>query len=670
MPRVESRSLWITGFTVFWLLWIFVLVFIRLHHSDLDHGTSLSDSAVVSAGVYADQYGLLSTWGFPVFETYRRAGAEPPLYVTYPPGRLWVHQLGKALGLSGQAGSRVLPVVSTSLAVLLAAFLAFQLTNSVAVAALTGFFFSFNQVYAFYFDSLTESVRQFTLLAALVAWLAFEKSREKSRRRLWLALTMTAVFFDAWYTLEHLIFLPLFVVVRAAWKRDRTLAHAAALVVGVVGFTVAMRLLHVTGPLGLDQTLGMFASKAQERIGIESGFTTLESLSHLLPRLGMGEARSMRNPSRFPILAVTVLLPAVPLALVAFLRRRDEAFRSIRAALSGGVLLIAMGMLWPLLMSQHARIHPHTTLSLLPGAALLLAGLAAVGLTTARHQPRPAVAQNIVLAVLSVTLLVGFASEMRHSRTLNLLVQLDHKAVGFNNYREGQARVMRRASRALKGARRVIIPSAQPNIGALLELPFEMRKEDSLYELGAGDYLLDEIDQVSAAWKLYGFPLRFARPFEDWVVFHGGGRPGVDLRIALDTGVLISTIDVVRTLGGRGLTLQLVVTSGPAKPETSEMRAELETFGTGDAQRLEQAFVQLSESESLLSWQISSEPDPIVRLRILDRSGRPLRIHNNPSSPLEGITLESDSVVFELHRILRAYPTGWADSHRSSDTEF
>jgi hypothetical protein len=320
-----------------------------------------------------------------------------------------------------------------------------------------------------------------------------------------------------------------------------------------------------------------------------------------------------------------------------------------------------MGMHWPLLMSQHARIHHHTTLVLLPGAALLLAGLAAVGLTTARHQSRPAVAQNIVLALLSVTLLVGFASEMRHSRTLNLLVQLDDRAVAFNDYREGQARVMRHASRALKGARRVIIPRAQPNFGALLELPFELEKEDSLYQLGAGDYLwlaLDEIDQVSAAGKLYGFPLRFARPFEDWVVFHGGGRPGVDLRIALGTGVLISKIDVARTLGARGLTLQLVVTSGPAEPEMSEMRVELETFGTGDVQRIERAFVQLSESESLLSWQILSESDPSVRLRILDRSGRPLRVHNLPSPLLEGISLESDSVVFELDRILRPYPTG------------
>jgi hypothetical protein len=70
------------------LLWISVLVSVRVQHADLDHGTMLSDADVVNADRYADEYGLHSTWGFPAFETYRAEGAEPWLYVTYPPGRL------------------------------------------------------------------------------------------------------------------------------------------------------------------------------------------------------------------------------------------------------------------------------------------------------------------------------------------------------------------------------------------------------------------------------------------------------------------------------------------------------------------------------------------------------------------------------------------------------
>ena len=98
---MHKQRTWVIGFLAFWLLWTSVLVSIRLRQADLDHGTMLADAAVVSAGRYADEHGLASTRGFPVYETYRVDGTEPWLYVTYPPGRLWLLQAGKAMGLDG-----------------------------------------------------------------------------------------------------------------------------------------------------------------------------------------------------------------------------------------------------------------------------------------------------------------------------------------------------------------------------------------------------------------------------------------------------------------------------------------------------------------------------------------------------------------------------------------
>jgi hypothetical protein len=639
---------------VFWIAWITLLVLVRLQHPELDHGTMLSDSDVVSGGVYADEHGLLSTWGFPVNQTYRAPGAEPWLYVTYPPGRLWVHQLGKALGLSGRAGSRVLPMLSTALASLLAALLAFQLTRSAAVAALTTFFFSFNQLYAFHFDSLSEGLRQLTLVMALVGWLGFEGSQDGSRRRAWLALAVAGVLLDAWYTLEHLIFVPLFVVVRAAWSRDREKLGTAALVVGVVGLAVATRFAHVVGALGLEESIALFAGKAAERIGVAGGVTIMESLPRILPRLGLGQADRLGNPSRLPILAPAVLVPALALALIAFLRRRENAFGPIRAALAGGLLLTVVAMHWPLLMTQHAMIHHHTTLGFLPGIALLLAGLAAVGLTgTTRRFRRTA-------AALSIALVVGFASEMRHSRTLNLLLPMSRAATAFNHYRSEQVRTIRAAAPVLAGAKRVIIPGAQPNIGALLELPFERAGDDSLSGMGVADYYwleAAETGKVSEALGLYGFPLRFGRPLESWLVFHGAGRAGVTLGLGFAGGFEISRADLVPTIGSPGATLQLVVRGDPAGVESIELQAELEEAEEmGAAPPPQRSRVRLSNG-ALFSGQIPSRSGARVRLRILDEEGAVLRPASGHTALPGGVELDANWILLDLPKLFSGEQT-------------
>ena len=52
---------------------------------------------------------------------------------------------------------------------------------------------------------------------------------------------MITVFVDAWYTLEHLILIPLFVVCRVLTLRERGLVRAAGLVIGATCAAIAMR---------------------------------------------------------------------------------------------------------------------------------------------------------------------------------------------------------------------------------------------------------------------------------------------------------------------------------------------------------------------------------------------------------------------------------------------
>ncbi|MEZ6233252.1 MAG: hypothetical protein R3B68_03590 [Phycisphaerales bacterium] len=99
--------------------------------------------------------------------------------------------------------------------------------------------------------------------------------------------------------------------------------------------------------------------------------------------------------------------------------------RAPRAAIGWGLLLLLASLHWHVWMRQHASIHPHIILNMLPGMALILGGLASAGVRLAMDDARPAGMIRWLGLPLAAALTVAFASHLQYAAALNRLLPIN-----------------------------------------------------------------------------------------------------------------------------------------------------------------------------------------------------------------------------------------------------
>lgn len=443
-------------FVAFLLAWMAVVFTVWTTWPGQDHGTRMADSNILNAGRNFDRGGLLHRHGVPQLETYEDDTRRPILYGTYPPGPYWVHALLRQAGIRDLPALRGASVVGATLAGLLALAAFAVMARSWLVGALAGAFYCFSAPFSGYADSLHMNVwMQIGLFCFLLAWVGFERARTPWR---WaaLALAAAAYFFEVWMTLEHIVLIAIVVAVRTIASRRWSVWAGAAALAAVAAVGLASRLGHLALEFGsidaaLDYLKGKLAHRSGEGGGGSSrGVSIAEVVGPWLGQLYWSEVgdASRRREFGYPFLHAPVLtLMAALLALMASARIRQAlrlrralaphgdtssaaaavwehrvpALRSPRAGLGWGILILAASLHWHIGMRQHAMVHPHVILNMLPGMALILGSLTAAGLRLAMPDARAAGWWRWLGVPLALALTLAFGAHLRNAAVLNRL---------------------------------------------------------------------------------------------------------------------------------------------------------------------------------------------------------------------------------------------------------
>ena len=561
----------LVGFLVYWLVWMSVLAYIWTSHPELHHGDSFSDANVLNAGRNFDAYGLGLNYGLSTHWATHSPERPAAPYTHYPPGPEWILQGLKACGLHTLSQFRAAALVASGLALLLLLFVFARLTGSYVIAALAAFFYSFSAPFAQYADSLHQfAYAQLTLALFLILWLAYERARAPLARKVWLFLAALVFCVDLWLTFEHIAFVPVFVLGRVLFvgrRRDwRGLVTVALVPVVMVG----LRLAHNSVALGGVQTaLQDIVGAARFRAALDHQTLTAEDmLKTWQARLGaVGLPVSNYNMEfMYPVQKRGLQLPIALLAAMLLCTWHRPAQGGMRRALGQAILLLLAGGVWLVAMRNHALVHRHVILQLLPGLALLLASLVGCGLLQWWDSPGRA-PRRWVGPILAAVVVLGFASQIRESQALNFLADLEPNVRVLVKQRQTGAAVMARAAAgALRDVRRMyFIPGEYPVLANQVGCPYALVNGALPLPLGENEAIWIELwsdteKQLAAeAFAHFGFPDRLSPPCEVSIVFRAAGNPGTAVDVRYEDGCTISRLRCVPTLDGDSWLVQMLV---------------------------------------------------------------------------------------------------------------
>lgn len=462
-------------FLAFFLVWMMVVFAVWTTWPSQDHGTRMADSNILNAARNYDAHGLLHHHAVPKLETYEDAERPPTLYPTYPPGPYWIHALLRRAGLHDLSQLRGASVVGSTIAGTLALVTFSVLARSWLLGSLAAFFYTFSAPFSGYADSVHMNVwMQIGLFCFLLAWVGFERIKSPWR---WacLALAALAYFLEVWITLEHIALIALVVAARTIISRRWSIWIGGAILAAVCLLGLASRVWHLSFEYGtFDAALDRLIRKYLHRSGEggpegSAGVPISEVISRWLDQLQWSDNDAPRrrefgypflNP---PVLAcmagllATMFLCRIPWMRESIRRARRHAgeiarslgrasprarlsgleaidalhdarlptLRATRAGLGWGSLLLLASLHWHIGMRQHAAIHPHVILNMLPGMALILGSLATGGLRLAMPDSAGSSWVRWLGLPLSITLLAFFTLHLRHAAVLNRPFRLD-----------------------------------------------------------------------------------------------------------------------------------------------------------------------------------------------------------------------------------------------------
>lgn len=568
------------------------LVIARARYPGPDSGEFWSDANIINACRAYDQAGFRTTWGLPRIQLAASPDDASALYVSYPPGPYWISytgwRLGSALGLDPLRSARLLAQTCGVISAILAYLVFTRLAGSAPIGALGALFYILSPAFLSYSAALHHmTYSPMLLLGAIYAWLAFERGAGL-RRWVWLAAAAVLFAADCWTNLEHMFFFALFVGVRTLFHfRWPTLLGAA--VVGPIPVPMmALRVLHNAQVLGgWDAAMHKFRSSATRRSGGgRLGVDLWDLFTSWIARLGWprperpGINLDWNQEFVYPVLApwvlVTMAIVALSIAMHAALRavrrsprtldlslvspdvpampRRDpprdhNAPRlliwtlppspPILRALAGGALLLACGLTWFVVMTQHTMPHRFIVLLLMPGLALLLGAVAwgaiASGHAATRGLPGPAAAWLRLRAwAVAGAMLAAFAAKARSADVLNFLYPLDPAARQRVMFRaETNARVAAAGlALAERGVRRIHMydgANVMPWRAASIGLPFLYARRDLPEHVEPGDAVYaeawdaTELAAAIAGVRRWGLPELVNPPGDRTIVFIAPG---------------------------------------------------------------------------------------------------------------------------------------------------
>ncbi|TVS00477.1 MAG: hypothetical protein EA423_11580, partial [Phycisphaerales bacterium] len=140
----EDRGWSWVALLVFLALWIgfgAVLMTARVQHPGLEISKDWSDANILNAGRWFDEHGLRKTMGFPRLETAYEEGDDLRVYMSYPPGPFWVHELTKRIGFGEVVHTRVINQTAGMIAALLAFMVFAKIARNAWVGVLGGVFY-------------------------------------------------------------------------------------------------------------------------------------------------------------------------------------------------------------------------------------------------------------------------------------------------------------------------------------------------------------------------------------------------------------------------------------------------------------------------------------------------------------------------------------------------
>jgi len=568
------------GLVLFLMVWggtMAGLAVLRTSHPEPLHGDSFSDAAHLIAGWNYDRHGLLHRLGLPQFWEFTDHPPGHP-YITFPPGPYLLIQVYKALGLGELWQFRAAALLWTALAGLLVMVLATRLSGSTFVGALATFFYLGSAPFLEYADSLAyHSYSQATLVGTLLAWVAYEQAAGAARRRIWLSLACTLFFLDGWLTLEHMPFIVAFAGLRTLWLRQFGLWRGCALLWATPLVVLGLRVAHVSLALGdVRGVVAQVRAKVMERAGLESPEHSYRTLLRTWYRRLCGEATAPQEYDyayRYPLLVRPVRYVSGALLVVFLCLWHAPRLVAARRALCGGVALVFCGSLWLLLMVQHATIHRHLILLLLPGLALLLGALAAAGFLTSLALPRTRSPARVVGPLLGLGLLASFAAELRGAMAVNLWKPLDPAVRAHWDTTQAAYERLRAFAAANPQVKFVAIRNAYPVLAWLLGRNFRVTSGPDVPELGPDGLFWvqcwGEVDKpvIPPAARRYGLPDMFSPHLAAsnmHLIFRGERVSADRVELEFEAGLRITRLRVAPAIDGESWYVQALL-EGPLR---------------------------------------------------------------------------------------------------------
>jgi len=566
-------------FLCLWAVWTALLISIHVRDPGLHIGGWWNDSNVVNASRFFDRFGLGMTKGLPCIETALRDGKPGSIYATYPPGPYWIHEIVKRLGAGPIEGRsditiyRVVAQVAGSLGALLAYFVFARIAHNAPIGALAACFYMLSVPFAGFSSMFRiDAYEILTLFGLLACWLRFESATTRRGRVGWVGATALLFFADGWITFENVLLFGAFVAARTLFRFRLTVLVGAA-VVGTMPFLVmVVRILHNGAAIGGGWRAGVasLSSGAEKRaIGAMNADTMDRFFPRWLARLGWPWSTSPSfdydRQFFYPVLDPWVLVPAVLLSGVLLAVWGRDSVRPARLAVVNGLLLLAGGLLWFVVMTEHAFVHDFIVLLLMPGFALLLAGVCHGAVQTLRDPAARRSATGVGVPALLVVLIAGFLSNLRYSDVLNQAFHLDDKV----RQRVDGARTtfdhLALAGQAMDGVNRVIVQPMFPVRAVALNRPFNFQIDmRTLPESLAPDEALyvetwwPETKALAAeAMRRFGLPGIVTPPPEFGVIFCGGSDGASPARVRIQEWFVLTSVRWAPTLDGRSWALAL-----------------------------------------------------------------------------------------------------------------
>lgn len=579
----DSKRGWSWGalaiFLLLWLGWGAVLMTAKVSHPGLEAGEYWGDANILLGGRWFDEYGMRNTAGFPSLELGQDPDGDEYLriYDTYPPGPYWFREVLKRIGLGELVHIRVTNQAIGLVAALLAFFCFWAMTGGAWLAVLGGSFYMLNTPFASYSSSLHNyPAGQATAMLAILGWLMFRRKAARGlgpvglSAWLWLGVACAAVLLNTWTTFEQMLLIAAFVGVTTFLPPQHLslmrFAGAAALG-GSMALAVGLRVMHngiYHGGLraGFDSLFR--AAGHRSDLGTH-GISFERFISAWQTRLGWpwsGDSSYAHNAEfAFPVLNPWVLVPTLVLLGVLLGCWRTPWAAPARRAIGYGLLLLVGWVLWLYVMTDHAWHHRFIVLLVLPGAALIFAGVVWAGIGAAARGHASRVLAPAAIAVL----FAAYLSDLRTNDTLNQLWELDERVHARVLERREVNERLARVGERMGDVDRLFIKPKQPWRAEMLQRPWIFVVGEPPEELSISEGLYidawgpDRVRVAVDAMRRFGLPDAITSPPHRAMVFRGGGERGATLDFPFNEKLRITRMRWAETLDGESVALTVRV---------------------------------------------------------------------------------------------------------------